>query len=219
MKLEDVEGIGPATPGSSPRRGSASTDDLLAAGRQAGGPHRPSRRPRASISALDPRVGQPRRPDAHQGRRLGVLRPARGRGRRFAGGARADATRRNLAMTFQEVVAARPGIVRRVPSETEVAGWIDQSKKPPQGRRALRPEAPMGGFKEFLTKSNALALAIGVIIGAALGAVVNSLVNDIIMPPIGWPWAASTSRRSRRSSARRRRARRSRSAGACSSTR
>jgi len=41
-------------------------------------------------------------------------------------------------------------------------------------------------FKEFLTKSNALALAIGVIIGAALGAVVNSLVNDIIMPPVGY---------------------------------
>ena len=44
----------------------------------------------------------------------------------------------------------------------------------------------MGGFKEFLTKSNALALAIGVIIGGALGAVVNSLVNDILMPPIGY---------------------------------
>jgi large conductance mechanosensitive channel len=44
----------------------------------------------------------------------------------------------------------------------------------------------VGGFKEFLTKSNALALAIGVIIGAALGTVVNSLVNDILMPPIGW---------------------------------
>ena len=42
-----------------------------------------------------------------------------------------------------------------------------------------------GEFKAFLTKTNALALAIGVIIGAALGAVVNSLVNDIIMPPIG----------------------------------
>ena len=46
-----------------------------------------------------------------------------------------------------------------------------------------RPE--MGGFKEFLLKTNALALAIGVVIGVALGAVVNSLVNDIIMPPIG----------------------------------
>ena len=44
----------------------------------------------------------------------------------------------------------------------------------------------MGGFKEFLTKSNALALAIGVIIGVSLGTVVNTLVNAIIMPPIGW---------------------------------
>jgi large conductance mechanosensitive channel len=43
----------------------------------------------------------------------------------------------------------------------------------------------VGEFKSFITKSNALALAIGVIIGGALGAVVNSLVNDIIMPPIG----------------------------------
>jgi hypothetical protein len=34
----------------------------------------------------------------------------------------------NLAITFQEVVAARPGIVRRVPSEAEVAGWIAESK-------------------------------------------------------------------------------------------
>jgi large conductance mechanosensitive channel len=40
-------------------------------------------------------------------------------------------------------------------------------------------------FKAFLTRSNALALAIGVIIGTSLGTVVNSLVNDIIMPPIG----------------------------------
>ena len=44
----------------------------------------------------------------------------------------------------------------------------------------------MGGFKEFLTKSNALALAIGVIIGVSLGTLVNTLVNAIIMPPIGW---------------------------------
>ncbi len=40
-------------------------------------------------------------------------------------------------------------------------------------------------FKEFLVKTNALALAVGVIIGIALGTVVTSLVNDIIMPPIG----------------------------------
>jgi large conductance mechanosensitive channel len=39
-------------------------------------------------------------------------------------------------------------------------------------------------FKEFLLKTNALALAIGVIIGAAVGKVVSSLVADILMPLI-----------------------------------
>ena len=43
----------------------------------------------------------------------------------------------------------------------------------------------MAGFKAFLLKTNALALAVGVIVGVAMGNVVNSLVNDIIMPPIG----------------------------------
>ena len=43
----------------------------------------------------------------------------------------------------------------------------------------------MTGFREFLLKTNAMALAVGVIIGVALGAVVNSLVDDIIMPPVG----------------------------------
>ena len=40
-------------------------------------------------------------------------------------------------------------------------------------------------FKAFLTKSNALALAVGVIIGAAMGKVVSALVADILMPIIG----------------------------------
>ena len=31
----------------------------------------------------------------------------------------------NLAITVQEVVAARPGIVRRVPSEAEITAWIE----------------------------------------------------------------------------------------------
>jgi len=40
-------------------------------------------------------------------------------------------------------------------------------------------------FREFLLKTNALALAIGVIIGGAVGKVVSSLVSDILMPVIG----------------------------------
>jgi len=40
-------------------------------------------------------------------------------------------------------------------------------------------------FKAFLTKSNALALAIGVVIGAATGKVVSGIVDDLLMPVIG----------------------------------
>jgi len=39
-------------------------------------------------------------------------------------------------------------------------------------------------FKTFLTKSNALALAIGVIIGAATGKVVSAIVDDLLMPVV-----------------------------------
>ena len=40
-------------------------------------------------------------------------------------------------------------------------------------------------FRDFLSRGNAMDLAIGVIIGAAFGKIVTSLVEDIIMPPIG----------------------------------
>ncbi len=42
----------------------------------------------------------------------------------------------------------------------------------------------MKGFIEFLTKTNALALAIAVIIGGAIGKVVSSLAGDLLMPLI-----------------------------------
>ena len=40
-------------------------------------------------------------------------------------------------------------------------------------------------FRGFLTKTNALALAVGVIIGAAVGSVVSALASDFLMPIIG----------------------------------
>jgi len=39
-------------------------------------------------------------------------------------------------------------------------------------------------FRGFLTKTNALALAVGVIIGAAVGNLVSGLASDILMPVI-----------------------------------
>ena len=35
----------------------------------------------------------------------------------------------NLAITVQEVVAARPGIVHHLPSEAEVASWVDEARR------------------------------------------------------------------------------------------
>ena len=40
-------------------------------------------------------------------------------------------------------------------------------------------------FKEFISKGNALDLAIGVVMGTAFSGIVTSLVNDIIMPVVG----------------------------------
>ena len=40
-------------------------------------------------------------------------------------------------------------------------------------------------FRGFLTKTNALALAVGVIIGAAVGSVVSAVSADVLMPIIG----------------------------------
>lgn len=52
-------------------------------------------------------------------------------------------------------------------------------------------------FRGFLTKTNALALAVGVIIGAAVGGVVSALSADILMPIIslflpGGDWRAAS---------------------------
>ena len=38
----------------------------------------------------------------------------------------------NLAQTFQELDAARPNTVRRVPSQATIEGWIEQAKKLPK---------------------------------------------------------------------------------------
>ncbi len=39
-------------------------------------------------------------------------------------------------------------------------------------------------FREFISRGNAVDLAVGVVIGAAFGAIVTSLVSDIITPLI-----------------------------------
>jgi large conductance mechanosensitive channel len=43
----------------------------------------------------------------------------------------------------------------------------------------------VGEFRSFLSRGNAIDLAVGVIIGGAFGKIVSSLVADVLMPPIG----------------------------------
>ena len=40
-------------------------------------------------------------------------------------------------------------------------------------------------FKDFISRGNAIDLAVGVIMGGTFSAIVNSLVEDIIMPLVG----------------------------------
>lgn len=40
-------------------------------------------------------------------------------------------------------------------------------------------------FRAFVTRSNAMALAVGVIAGAAVGNVVSAVVSDLLMPIVG----------------------------------
>src|SRR5690625_4692997 len=42
------------------------------------------------------------------------------------------------------------------------------------------------GFKDFISRGNAIEMAVGIIIGAAFGTVVSNLVDYVINPFIGW---------------------------------
>ena len=42
----------------------------------------------------------------------------------------------------------------------------------------------IGEFKDFISRGNAMDMAVGVIIGGAFGKIVTSLVNDIVMPAL-----------------------------------
>jgi predicted flap endonuclease-1-like 5' DNA nuclease len=127
MKIEDVEGIGETQGGKLRAAGVATTDDLLERGATPSG--RDSLANATGISGklilewvnhvdlmrLDG-VGS-EYSDLLEA--AGVDSPAELAQRNAA----------NLAQTFQELDAARPNMVRRVPSEETIAGWISQAKR------------------------------------------------------------------------------------------
>ena len=129
MNIEGVEGIGAAHARQLGTAGVATTDDLLERGAK------PSGR-----KALVDATGISHTQILEWVNQVDLMR-IKGVGSEYSDLLRAagvdspaELTQRNaanLATTIDEVVAARPGIVRRAPNEKEIQDWIDQSKKLP----------------------------------------------------------------------------------------
>ena len=130
MKIEDVEGIGPAYAAKLTAAGVSSTDDLLEQGAKPSG-----RKTLETATGIDHdlilewvnhvdlmRIKGVGSEYSDLLEAAGVDSPAELAQRNAA----------NLANTFQEVIAALPGDVRRIPSEAVVQGWIDQAKDLPK---------------------------------------------------------------------------------------
>ena len=130
MNIEDVEGIGPAYAAKLAKAGVTSTDDLLEQGAKASG--------RATLQAS---TGIDHDLILEWVNHVDLMR-IKGVGSEYsdlleAAGVDSPAelaqrNAANLANTFQEVIAALPGDVRRIPSESVVQGWIDQAKALPR---------------------------------------------------------------------------------------
>lgn len=130
MRIDEIEGIGPVYAEQLQAAGVSTTDALLEQGATPSG--------RAALEAATGisharLLGWVNRVDLMRIKGVGseysdlleaagVDSPAELAGRNAA----------NLVTTFQEVHAARPSKVRRVPSESEVQGWIDQAKALPK---------------------------------------------------------------------------------------
>jgi uncharacterized membrane protein/predicted flap endonuclease-1-like 5' DNA nuclease len=127
MRIDEVEGIGAVYAEKLALVGVKTTDDLLAAGATPAG-----REKIADESGISEKL-------VHDWVRKVDLMRIPGVGPQYsdlldAAGVASPAelalrNPTNLGITFQEIVAARPTIVRRVPSESVIAGWIEEAGK------------------------------------------------------------------------------------------
>ncbi|HEY7522844.1 MAG TPA: DUF4332 domain-containing protein [Candidatus Limnocylindrales bacterium] len=130
MNIEDLEGVGPVFGGKLRDAGVTTVADLL----ERAGPS-PGRRALADATGID--AGQLLRWVNHAD-----LYRLDGVGSEFADlleAAGVDSTAElaqrnaaNLAQTFQEVDAARPNWIRRIPSQAQIEGWIIQARSLPK---------------------------------------------------------------------------------------
>jgi predicted flap endonuclease-1-like 5' DNA nuclease len=125
MKIEDVEGIGPAFAEKLSAAGVATTDALLERGGTSTGRDRLSEATGISERLILEWVNHAdlMRIDGVGSEYADLLEAA-------GVDSCAELAQRNaanLATTFQEVDAARPNWIRQIPSETTIAGWIEQA--------------------------------------------------------------------------------------------
>jgi predicted flap endonuclease-1-like 5' DNA nuclease len=127
MKIEDVEGIGPAFAEKLIAAGVTTTDALLERGASDSGRSRLGGETGISEKLLLEWVNHAdlMRLDGVGSEYADLLEAA-------GVDSCAELARRNaanLAQTFQELDAARPNTIRRIPSEETVRGWIEQADK------------------------------------------------------------------------------------------
>jgi predicted flap endonuclease-1-like 5' DNA nuclease len=130
MKIEEVEGIGSSYAEKLSAAGIATTDDLLSSGAKPSGRDRLAESTGISgklilewVNHVDlMRLAGVGSEYSDLLEAAGVDSPAELAQRNAA----------NLATTIQEVIAARPTIVRRAPSEDTIVGWIAQAKDLPR---------------------------------------------------------------------------------------
>lgn len=127
MKIEDVEGIGPVFAATLTAAGVATTDDLMERAGTRGGRDRLAEATGISEKLLLEWVNHA------DLMRLDGVGPEYADLLEAAGvdscAELAQRNAANLAITFQELDAARPNTIRQIPSEATVAGWIEQAGK------------------------------------------------------------------------------------------
>ncbi len=130
MRIDEVEGIGPVQSAKLTDAGVSTTDQLLERGAKPSG-----RQALADATGISPtlilewvnhadlwRIKGVGSEYSDLLEAAGVDSPAELAGRNAA----------NLAITFQELDAARPNWIRRLPSEEMVSGWIAEAKTLPK---------------------------------------------------------------------------------------
>jgi predicted flap endonuclease-1-like 5' DNA nuclease len=130
MRIEEIEGIGPTHAASLAAAGVSSTDDLLARGAKPSGRQTLADATGISTTQILKWVNHADlwRIDG-VGSEYSELLEAAGVD---SCAELANRNAANLAITFQEVDAARPNWIRRIPSQETVEGWIAQAKTLPK---------------------------------------------------------------------------------------